>query len=100
MLTEIEMDRLAEKYISEISGRTQIDISLLKEHTKKKQYGNIYFYNSTKYKETREFEDALLGNGPFLIEKEFGKIIVFGTAQSEEYYMKEYEEGRLPNNRK
>jgi oxalate decarboxylase/phosphoglucose isomerase-like protein (cupin superfamily) len=95
MLTEKEMDAIAEKYILEESNGTNYELILIKKSEVKKEYGKIYYYNTKKFIETREFEYALLGNAPFLVEKATGKIIVFGTSQPKEYYIKEYEEGRL-----
>lgn len=100
MLTEIEMDALAKKYIAEMSERIKIELTLLTEYEIKKEYGKMYVYTSKMYKETGEFRHAIVGNAPFLVEKETGRIIVFGTAESDEYYIKEYEEGRWPNNRR
>jgi Immunity protein 35 len=100
MLTEKQMDVIAEKYIEEESSGTNRVLMLLPEFEIKKAYGNIYHYNSRKFIETGEFGYALLGNAPFLVENATGRIVVFGTANSEEYYIKEYEEGRWPNNRR
>jgi hypothetical protein len=97
MLTENEMNKIAEDYVSRKasanSGRLR-ELMVFYEFTIKKDYGNIYFYNSKKFIETRDSNYALYGNGPFLVEKNTGKIIQFGTAESDEYYIAEYEAGR------
>jgi hypothetical protein len=100
MLTENEMNIIAEKYVSEIVDRTSINLIVLYDYTIKKKYGHIYIYTSKEYFETKNDRYALVGNAPFLVENATGKIVVLGTAKSDEYYIKEYEEGRWPNNRR
>lgn len=100
MLTDSEMKNIAENYISKINVESKINIIILDEYTIKKIYGNIYFYTSQKYFETKNDRYALVGNGPFLVENIDGKIIQFGSAESDEYYIQEYEAGRWPSNRR
>lgn len=94
MLTEKEMNEIAEKYVSDLLQERANEMMILYEFTVKKNYGNVYVYNSRKYIETRDFKYALVGNAPFLVEKETGKVVVFGTAQRKDYYIQEYEAGR------
>ena len=94
MLTEKEMNKIAEKYISDMFKSSTKEVVLLQEHTIEKSYGSIYFYNSKKYIEDDDFNFALVGNAPFLIEKKTGKIVIFGTSHDIEYYIEEYESGR------
>ncbi|MFN4362481.1 YrhB domain-containing protein [Chryseobacterium hispalense] len=99
MLTEKEISEIANKYIKEIEKRTGIELLIGDEETIKKPYGNIYFYTSKKWYETGDDRYAVAGNAPFLVEKETGNVIVFGTARTEDYYIKEYEAGRWPLNK-
>ncbi|GAB2829212.1 hypothetical protein [Ferruginibacter profundus] len=94
MLTEKEMDEIAEKYIADMFEGTSKEVILLHEFTLKKNYGNIYVYNNKKYIETKDYRYALAGNAPFLVQNETGKIIEFGTAHSKDYYIQEYEADR------
>jgi hypothetical protein len=100
MLTENELTTIAENYVKEIEKRTEISLIIGYEITIKKPYGNIYFYTSKKYIETGDDKYAVAGNAPFLVENKTGKIIVFGTAETQDYYIEEYEAGRWPDNRK
>ncbi|MBL7730352.1 MAG: hypothetical protein JNM88_04175 [Chitinophagaceae bacterium] len=100
MLTEKEMNAIAEKYVSDLFQERASEMVILYEFTVKKSYGNVYVYNSKKYIETKDFKFALVGNAPFLVEKETGKIVVFGTAQRKNYYIQEYEAGRWLTTRK
>lgn len=97
MLSENEILEKALKYIKEIEVLSQIETVLLKEFTIKKAYGSIFFYTSKKYYETRDEKfNTLAGGGPFLVEKKTGKIVQFGSRETEEYYIQEYEAGRYP----
>ncbi|WP_312392087.1 hypothetical protein [Chryseobacterium sp.] len=97
MLSENEILEIALKYIEQIEQISQIETVLLKDFTIKKTYGNIFFYTSKKYYETQDEKyNTLAGGGPFLIENKSGKIIQFGSRETEDYYIKEYEEGRWP----
>ncbi len=49
------------------------------------------YKDSTDYRETGDFKYMLAGNGPFLIEKEGGRIYQFGTAYRPEKFIEEYE---------
>lgn len=94
MLTEKEMLKIAENLLSEKSIRSQRELSLLNEHTIRKPYGNIYFFESKKFLETNDYNYALVGNAPFLVENTNGSIVVFGTSRDLSFYITEYEAGR------
>lgn len=94
MHTTASMDKIAEDYIRKLFSQTPNEVILLKEYTIKKPYGNIYIYNSKKYIEDNDFNYALVGNAPFLVDKKTGKITIFGTAYDIEHYISEYEAGK------
>lgn len=94
ILTEEEMLKIAKKYIKRSGQKSGIELAILEDASIKKEYGTIFHYNTKKYNETRNDDDnTLLGNAPFLVEKETGKVVIFGTSRSEEYYIDEYEQG-------
>ena len=96
MLTKNEINRIAQEQVLDIQAKVKIDLIILHEETIYKEYGNVFFYTSKKLLETNDDKYAIAGNAPFLIENKTGKIIVFGTAHIEDYYIKEYEAGRWP----
>jgi hypothetical protein len=96
MLTDKEMDEIANSYIDKKAQESDKELMLFLKHKVKKPYGNLYHYNSRKFIEEKDYDYALIGNGPFLVESQTGKIFQFGTAKSDEYYLKEYEAGRRP----
>lgn len=64
---------------------------LLEEETIEKIYGWYFYSAPSKLIETGDFKYTILGNGPFLIEKEKAGLIEFGTAHSIEHYIEQYE---------
>jgi hypothetical protein len=94
MLTDKEMEDMANAYIEKKASESKLDLMLFLKHTIKRDYGNLYNYNTRKFIEEKDYNHALIGNGSFLVEKKSGKIFQFGTAKSDEYYFAEYEGGR------
>ena len=94
MLTEQEMLKIAEQYIS-FNNYNDIELTIYHELTIKKPYGNIYKYDSKLFAETREFKYHILGSAPFLVEKETGRVVGFGTARKLKFYLDAYENGTL-----
>lgn len=96
MLTDQEMKVIAEHYLAFKMHNSGSDIDLaLYDNRIKKDYGNLFVYQSKKYIETGDEQYLLGGNAPFLVEKETGRVVSFGTAHPEEYYFEAYENGIL-----
>lgn len=93
MLTKEETIQIAKKYLKEMDDKDGLETIILSEYTIEKPYGYIFSYDSKLFQETGEFQYAIAGNAPFLVEKETGRIIVFGTSNRLDYYIKEYENG-------
>lgn len=79
MLTDKEMLEIADRFIRKIVDKS-IEPMIYIDDIIKKSYGNIYHFNSKKYISTGDFKYALMGGGPFLVEKEGGRVVNFGTA--------------------
>ena len=47
---------------------------MLREYTIAKPYGWVFFYQSRKYVETRNPDERLVGNPPFLVDRFDGQI--------------------------
>ncbi|XRE43147.1 hypothetical protein ACIVBQ_001351 [Tenacibaculum discolor] len=87
------MLQIAEKHVEELGEKAGIPTILYYDDIIKKPYGNIYDFTSKKFFETQEEKYAVLGDAPFLVENETGKVISFGTAYPLEYYIDLYEKG-------
>ncbi|WP_053002652.1 hypothetical protein [Kordia jejudonensis] len=94
MLTQQEMLTIAEHYMS-FSSDKKIEFTLYYESIIRKEYGNIYKYDSKKYIKTGDFKYHVPGSAPFLVEKETGRVVNFGTAYPLEFYLDEYENGNM-----
>lgn len=97
MLSENEIIKAANIYLEALETKIGEPLILPEELMIKKKYGIYFLYHSKKYWETKNWEEKLLGNAPFLVEKNTGKIIEFGTSRSIDYYTQEYEAGRWLN---
>lgn len=95
MLTDKEMRTIGEKYIDFLSREYDTEYMLFPEYIEKKAYGNIYAFDGKKYFETQNVEDHLIGTAPFLVEKESGRVVQFGTAYPLEKYLDFYENNEL-----
>lgn len=95
MLLEEDILKIAKTYMKDQCKNVNYEVEIAKEEIIKKPYGMIMYFRPKNY-----HEHILLGNAPFLIENKTGKIIVFGTSQETDYYIKEYEAGRWPHIRR
>jgi hypothetical protein len=93
MLTDQEMQEIAEKYISFLMRGSNKEL-IVYPNPIQKPYGNIYRYDTKKLAVTGDFRYSIM-HGPILVEKATGRIVTFGTAYPEEYYYKAYENGTL-----
>ena len=73
------------------------DNELIISNALEKPWGWVFFYNSKRFLETRDDRHAIAGNGPFLIERETGRLFETGTARPLEYYIANYERTGNPH---
>lgn len=64
---------------------------ILDEYTIERSRCFVFFYESSRFLETKRFEDRLVGNAPILIDRESGAVQYLGTAFPVEKYIEEYE---------
>jgi hypothetical protein len=63
--------------------------------TIERHYGWVFFYQTKRFIETRDFFDGLIGSGGILVENNGGRCIEFGSGHSTEISLKIYEAGYL-----
>ncbi|WP_276482884.1 YrhB domain-containing protein [Paraflavitalea pollutisoli] len=56
----------------------------------------VFFYNSSRFIETGDFSDSLMGNAPYIVDKYEGGIYSTGAVYDTEYYMDQFEKIDLP----
>jgi hypothetical protein len=68
------------------------DLVVVDEATIERPWGWVFFYNSKRFLETRDFLHALAGNAPpFIVNRHTGEMRATGTAYRTEHYIAEYE---------
>ncbi len=95
MIDKKTAEESARAYIASMEFSTKDELVLQEDKTIEKPFGWVFFYNSKKFVETRDFHYALLGNAPLIVDKESGDLHVTGTAKPTEYYIEEYERKRV-----
>ena len=73
---------MADQYLAKIKTTCPIDIEFNYEITEEYSTGYVFFYNSKKFWETRDFNNSLAGNGPVLVLRETGDIVLLPSHQS------------------
>jgi hypothetical protein len=86
-LVEAELKRLNQ-------GNPDVEFVIVDDATLERSFGWVFFWNSREFVETGDIQHALLGNAPFIVDKEAGTFHVTGTGRSIEEYIREYEEKR------
>lgn len=97
MITESEAKA---KIQSELASYPQLEgdkYIVLDEFTISREWGWVFFYTSEMWHKTGELSYAVAGNAPFIVEKSTGNVIVTGTAEPIENYLKRYEATGRPN---
>ena len=96
MLSFAQAHDLANSHIRRrFAQRFGDDVVIADERTIEKAYGWIFFYQRRQYLETGNPRDGLIGLGPLLVDKNTGKIIVFGSFGTTEYWCSLYESGKV-----
>lgn len=86
-----EAKHIAEDYLARANAR--IPCVLLERHTQEHPFGWIFFWNSRAFVEKGDSGAALAGNGPFLVEREGGRVLQFGSGIPLERSVAHYENG-------
>jgi Immunity protein 35 len=81
-----EANKIAKKHISDECG-------LIEKYTIKKPYSWYFSVQSKKFIETGNFLDMTIGSGGFLVERESGHVLEFGSAYPPETWLENYEKG-------
>jgi hypothetical protein len=76
-----------------IISRIGDERGLVEEETLEKPYGWYFYVQSKKWIKTRAFEDEMIGSAGFLIERENGRVVEFGSGQSVKIQLEHYEAG-------
>jgi len=64
---------------------------IIENLTIEKPFGWVFFYDSKKYLETGNVDDAIAGNGPVFVNKHDGSIEFCGSYKSVQEFISEHE---------
>lgn len=85
MITFIEALNKAKNYLAEYD--IPVEITVIDRFSE----GWLFCFQSREFLETGDFSAQLIGNCPFIIDKDSGKIYELGTAYPIDVYIQEYE---------
>jgi hypothetical protein len=85
----ISFDEAREIAIRHIGPRC----GLIEKSVIEKPYGWYFMYQGNEYLRTRDSRDMLVGSGGFIVEREGGRVVEFGSAHSLERNFAAYEYG-------
>jgi secreted PhoX family phosphatase len=90
MLTKSDALALVER---ELQRKSPPDTQLVvyETDTIEKAFGWIFFYNTKEFRDTGNFSSRLVGNGPVMVNKYDGNVTFYGTGESLEHYIEDYE---------
>lgn len=91
MLTEEQAIKLAEIRINEIAKSCGEDFQLLHEQTIVRPKVSAFFYQTKEFVRTGNPTARLVGNGPILVNRISGEVVLAGTAYPPEHYILEFE---------
>jgi hypothetical protein len=83
-----EARRLAEHYLITICSST--DPAIVDEQTLETDFGWVFFWNSRQFRETGEFQYALAGNAPLIVDRRDGSVRETSTAEPIEEIIEKY----------
>jgi hypothetical protein len=81
-MTKTEAQIKASEYLKEIQKGCPVEIAFNHEVTEDHPIGFVFFYNSTEFWRSRDFTKSLAGNGPLLVMRDSGKVVVLPSHQS------------------
>src|SRR5262245_25060991 len=89
-MTKEEARQIALRFLIERESKSGIELALLDDQTLERDFCWVFFYNSQRYLESRDFRDMLAGNAPIVVTKIDGRIHVTGTGQPLEQYLQKF----------
>lgn len=85
LVTVEEANSLAKEWVRHNSSATN-ELVLVESETVERSYGWLFSYDSKLFIATQDFDYAIAGNAPILVDKR-GRVHVTGTAHALEHYV-------------
>jgi hypothetical protein len=77
-----EARSIACQYLEKLQLACPVKIEINYDVTEEHPIGYVFFYNSVEFWRTRDFAASLAGNGPILVLRKTGEIIILPSNQS------------------
>jgi hypothetical protein len=89
LLTIEEATSIAVEWVQQQSSATN-ELVVVQEETVARPYGWFFSYDSKQFLATQDFDYAIAGNAPILVDKR-GHVHLTGTAHALEHYVLEFD---------
>ena len=73
---------IADRHLTKIQATCPVDIAFNYDITEEHSIGYVFFYNAKTFWQTRDYTCSLAGNGPLLVKRTTGEVIVLPSNQS------------------
>ena len=90
-LTFEQARELVEEELAPSRQWSDLDSPLIIVSSTEYAWGWVFFYDSRKHQETGEFDDMLIGGGPYIVNRNNGSLHSTGSAKSIDEYIAEFE---------
>jgi hypothetical protein len=89
-----EARSLVEKHLARLPMFRPNELAILDDHTIETDFGWVFFWNSRRFSETGEFQYALAGNSPLIVDRSDGLVHETSTAYPVEEIIDNYRRSR------
>ena len=86
---------IVQERLSSFDPRGDVRVVVMPDETIEKETYFVVFWQSEDYLRSGDFMDMIAGNAPYILDKATSDLYSTGTAEPTEYYMAEYEAGRI-----
>ena len=90
MIDEEKARAIAVAYLETLPVRRRCELAIQDEHTREEDFGWVFFYNSKAFIETGDTAFGLGGNGPLIVDRVTGEVVMTGTAFPVAHYIEYY----------
>lgn len=66
-------------------------LEIIDDATIEKEWGWVFFYDSTAHMRSGDIKDAIAGNAPIIVNRATGELVITGTAWPVDKYIEDYE---------
>ena len=81
----------AQEIIEQRLSKAHPPVTIIPQATIEKDWGWVFFYDSTAYLEGKDEDGWLCGNAPYIVERETGMVHETGTADPIDFYIENFE---------